>query len=78
MFRTLHARGVTKRYPGSRVSFGQHKEDFIALGLLGLIERALARMEDGSYGFCETCGEAIDVERLMAIPETLHCARCRS
>ncbi len=45
---------------------------------VGLIERALERIEDGSYGSCQTCGEAIEVGRLMAIPETLHCTRCRS
>ena len=45
---------------------------------VGLIERALERIEDGSYGVCQTCGEAIEVGRLMAIPEALHCAGCRS
>jgi DnaK suppressor protein len=44
---------------------------------VGLIEQALRRIEDGSYGMCQTCAEPIDVDRLMAIPETLHCAGCR-
>jgi len=43
----------------------------------GLIERALERIESGTYGFCETCEAPIDVDRLLAIPETLHCAGCR-
>ena len=33
-FRTLGTRGVTKRYSGSRVSFIQHKNNFLSLGLL--------------------------------------------
>ncbi|MBW2615651.1 MAG: transposase [Deltaproteobacteria bacterium] len=53
VFRTLHARGVTKRYPGSRVSFGQHKEDFLSLGLLGLIERARPAFRNSKVGFRE-------------------------
>ena len=44
---------------------------------LGLIELALARLENGEYGFCQTCQEPINVERLMAIPEALHCPGCR-
>ncbi|KKK78598.1 hypothetical protein LCGC14_2841970, partial [marine sediment metagenome] len=53
VFRTLHARGVTKRYPGSRVSFGQHKEDFLSLGLLGLVERAQPTFRNSKVGFRE-------------------------
>ena len=44
---------------------------------LGLIEQALERIEVGTYGFCQTCSESIDVDRLTAIPETLHCSGCR-
>lgn len=32
------------------------------------IEAALIRIEDGSYGVCEICGEPIGAERLSAIP----------
>jgi DnaK suppressor protein len=44
---------------------------------VGLIERALERIELGTYGFCQTCDAPIDVDRLTAIPETMHCATCR-
>ena len=44
---------------------------------VGLIEQALERIENGTYGFCQTCRKPIGVDRLMAIPETLHCAACR-
>ncbi len=45
---------------------------------VGLIELALDRIGNGTYGFCRTCNQPIAVNRLMAIPETLHCAACRS
>ena len=44
---------------------------------IGLIERALERIELGTYGFCQTCDAPIEVDRLTAIPETLHCYGCR-
>ncbi|ANS75094.1 molecular chaperone DnaK [Paenibacillus yonginensis] len=37
------------------------------------VNEALLRMQEGSYGICETCGAAIDPERLKAIPETCYC-----
>jgi RNA polymerase-binding transcription factor DksA len=39
---------------------------------------ALERLTDGRYGVCESCGEAISSERLLAIPETAHCVACSS
>jgi len=44
---------------------------------VGLIEQALERVENGTYGFCQSCDAPIEVDRLMAIPETLHCTGCR-
>ena len=44
---------------------------------VGLIEQALERVENGTYGFCQSCREPIGVDRLMAIPEALHCTACR-
>jgi DnaK suppressor protein len=41
-----------------------------------LLEGALRRMEDGSYGLCEGCGTAIDVQRLHLFPETSTCVAC--
>lgn len=37
--------------------------------LLGKIDHALAKFEDGTYGICELTGEEIPVERLRARPE---------
>jgi DnaK suppressor protein len=37
------------------------------------VDRALARIEDGTYGTCERCGRAIAVERLEALPWAVLC-----
>ncbi len=37
------------------------------------VEAALLRIEDGSYGVCEVCGEPIGADRLSAIPWTRLC-----
>jgi RNA polymerase-binding protein DksA len=42
------------------------------------IETALVRIGDGTYGTCETCGEAIPKARLQAIPYALRCVTCAS
>lgn len=43
---------------------------------LELIERALERVEDGTYGECEDCGCKIPKARLNAIPYAASCVRC--
>jgi DnaK suppressor protein len=45
--------------------------------LLEKIQRALDKMDDGSFGVCEECGEEISVRRLEARPETVLCVRCK-
>ena len=37
---------------------------------------ALQKINDGSYGECESCGETIQDERLKALPDTSLCVRC--
>lgn len=41
------------------------------------IDRALARVYDGSYGVCEECGGQIPARRLMAEPTATRCIRCQ-
>lgn len=41
------------------------------------IEEALARIEDGSFGICESCGEPIGEKRLEARPVTTLCVACK-
>ncbi len=45
-------------------------------GELKRIEAALIRVEDGDYGACVRCGEAIAVKRLGVDPATPFCADC--
>jgi DnaK suppressor protein len=42
------------------------------------IEKALDRIEEGSYGICETCGKDISVKRLEARPVTEQCIDCKT
>ena len=37
------------------------------------VERALAKLDAGTYGLCETCGEAIAPARLEAMPAARFC-----
>jgi RNA polymerase-binding transcription factor DksA len=37
------------------------------------VERALAKIDDGTYGTCATCGKAISDARLEAMPAAQHC-----
>lgn len=45
--------------------------------LLKKIDKALARIEDGSFGTCERCEEPINLKRLEARPVTTLCIRCK-
>lgn len=45
--------------------------------LIVKIEEALERIEDGSYGICESCGEDISEQRLLARPVTTLCIDCK-
>ena len=49
-----------------------------ALAAVEEIDRALTKIDDGSYGICEQCGEAIPKERLKALPYAALCVRCKS
>ena len=46
--------------------------------LIRKIQAALQRIDDGSYGICEDCGEEIGVPRLKARPVTKLCINCKS
>jgi DnaK suppressor protein len=39
---------------------------------------ALRRVDEGTYGLCEDCGEAIDERRLRALPATPFCTPCQA
>jgi DnaK suppressor protein len=43
---------------------------------LNKIDEALARLEDGKYGYCFECGEEISEQRLRALPFAVRCKNC--
>ena len=45
--------------------------------LLMQVEHALARIDDGSYGRCESCGQPIGKARLQAFPRATLCLACK-
>ena len=44
---------------------------------LHAIEEAIARMDQGLYGDCDTCGKSIPISRLRAVPYATDCIGCR-
>lgn len=47
------------------------------INTLKLIERAIEKIEAGTYGICELCGEPIDRERLEEVPYVRYCVDCQ-
>ena len=43
---------------------------------LAELDRAIGRLDDGTYGYCAQCGAPIAPERLEALPATTTCIRC--
>jgi RNA polymerase-binding protein DksA len=48
--------------------FRSHRSEVLA---------ALQRVDDGTYGRCESCGESIPWERLEALPTARQCVACK-
>lgn len=46
--------------------------------LIKKIKTALAKIDDGSFGICDRCGEDITLARLKARPVTSYCIRCKT
>jgi DnaK suppressor protein len=64
---------ASSEYAQSMVFRLRDREKF----LLQKIDRALARIEDGTFGICERCEEEISPKRLEARPVTTLCIRCK-
>jgi DnaK suppressor protein len=47
------------------------------LAELATVQRALARIADGTYGECADCGNPIPYPRLAAYPAALRCVACQ-
>ncbi len=46
--------------------------------MLKKVRKALQRVDEGEYGSCETCGEAIGYKRLLARPVATQCIDCKT
>jgi len=64
---------ASSEYAQSMVFRLRDREKF----LLKKIDKALQRIEDGSFGICERCEEPIAQKRLEARPVTTLCIRCK-
>ena len=40
------------------------------------LQEALERLQDGTYGLCQSCGRPIDLDRLEALPRATECIEC--
>lgn len=70
------------RDEGDRANFSQSKEMAFRQkaqerGLLMMVEAALSRIEDGSFGSCIHCGQEITLNRLNAVPWSRYCITCQ-
>ena len=54
--------------------FAQSSSDRLALSM---VEGALDRLRDGSFGYCVNCGKEINLKRLEAVPWTRYCIECQ-
>lgn len=84
---SLESEAASERIPdpstgeGGTLAFEYEMErqlDATSLSQVQRIEHALERMEDGTYGLCESCGTPIPIDRLRALPHTTLCVACAS
>jgi DnaK suppressor protein len=81
------------RAPGVQMQFGKRAGDHTSDAVMQMqrtisagqlhqltleIDRALAKLDDGDYGVCDVCGEAISDERLEALPWATLCVTCKA
>jgi DnaK suppressor protein len=75
---------VTQSHSGDSVEQAQERENDEVVDAIGnettlsirVILAALERIENGTYGACDSCGESIGEARLNAIPEATRCLGC--
>ena len=75
---------VTQAHSGDSAEQAQERENDEVVDAIGnetalsisIIQAALGRIENGSYGVCAQCGESITQARLKAIPEATQCLNC--
>jgi DnaK suppressor protein len=75
------------------IGFGKRAGDFTAIATeqeeravtaeqldaqLSVVNRAIAKATEGSYGVCDDCGEPIGPARLDALPTAIRCLSCQA
>ena len=77
-------RDVTQSHSGDSAEQAQERENDEVVDAIGnetaqsirVIQAALNRIEDGTYGICDSCGKDIGDARLAAVPEATRCVEC--
>lgn len=46
--------------------------------ILDYLERAVQRLQEGTYGYCKVCGKPMEKGRLEAVPHSQICVPCKS
>lgn len=64
---------LTARRQRLESAISSTQEDSYLTGLLEEVDAALARMDNGTFGLCETCHDTIEADRLTADPLTRFC-----
>lgn len=80
-----HGRSVVEDYPqdaAERASIYASKEFFFAHStqerrLLKMVNEALERLDQGTYGHCVACDDEINPRRLEAVPWARYCLHCQ-
>jgi DnaK suppressor protein len=77
--RTVDRDGDDEIDAGAKTADREHQRSVVATirDRRDQVERALQRLDAGGYGVCETCGQAMPVERLAAFPSATSCVACK-
>ena len=75
---------ATQSHSGDSAEQAQERENDEVVDAIGnetaqsirVIQSALERIENGTYGVCDNCGEEIGRARLEAVPEATRCVAC--
>ena len=75
---------ATQSHSGDSAEQAQERENDEVVDAIGNetaqsirgIQAALERLEAGTYGLCENCGEEIGRKRLEVVPEATRCVNC--
>ena len=63
--------------PPRSIASGISRSRNNVLDLIDQVTRALQRIDEGTYGTCESCGRPIDAARIKAFPRVLLCLDCK-